>query len=594
MSTGAQKRCFLKSVEETYPNIEVSANDFVFVGRSPECALRDELISRKQLKLKADFNRNRLIFEVIGANPSVLNNAELERNKEYLAKHGDIIEMVPSKYPYKVCFENLDGNLIDENANENTNESVQDSGVNVNVSTSRNVSHKNGVNANLNLSCENEVIAEEPIAAINSGNAIKASKRRIVDSDDDDDEDNAPLKRRKSRINLIRDKDPFADTAAWKSYNKGKLIVHTTADCVASNKIAAYDMDGTLITTASGRVFPTSVDDWKIAFGTVKSTLTKIHAEKCKIVIFTNQAGLAAGRTVLPDLRTKIEKIIEKIAVPVQVFIATDDSQFRKPLTMMWQALSDHLNDDVSIDKSQSFYVGDAAGRPENKPLKKKKDHSSVDRLFALNLHLPFFTPEEHFLKQSKSKWKKPEFEPRDALNNVPDSLLHPPSSQLTSNSVEVIILVGVPGSGKSSFCKNHLVSAGYEVINQDTLKSRQKCVKRCDECLKDKKKVVIDNTNGKPEDRAHYIKLAKTHKVKCRCFVMATTFTHAEHNIKFRELLDPSHAKISRMVLNNFKKYYKKPALSEGIHEIVTVNFIPTFRNMDEKALYGMYLLGS
>lgn len=598
MSTGAQKRCFLKSVDQTYPNIELNANDFVFVGRSPECALRDEQVSRKQLKLKADFSRNRIVFEVMGANPSVLNNAELEPNKEYLAKHGDIIEMVPSKYPYKVCFENPDENPIDENANENMNESTHDSGVNVNVSTNRNVSQEIQVNANvsmdLNHSSKNEGAAAVLIASTNSSNTSKKQKRRIVESADDDDEDNAPLKRRKSKINLVRDKDPFGDTTAWQSYNKSKLIVHTAADCVASNKIAAYDMDGTLITTASGKVFPISSDDWKIAFGTVKSTLTTMHAEKRKIVIFTNQAGLSNGKTKLPDLRNKIEKIIKKIGVPAQVFISTGDSQFRKPMTMMWQALCDHFNDDMNIDKSQSFYVGDAAGRPENKSMKKKKDHSSADRLFALNLHLPFFTPEEHFLKHSKSDWKRPEFEPRDALTNVPDSLLDPPTSKLTSKSAEVIILVGLPGSGKSSFCKNHLASAGYEVINRDTLKSWQKCAKRCDECLKDKKKVVIDNTNGKPEDRLHYIKLAKTHKVKCRCFVMATTFSHAEHNVLFRELLDPSHPKINKIVLNTFKKFYKKPTLSEGFDEIVTVNFIPAFRNEDEKALYGMYLLGS
>lgn len=598
MSTGAQKRCFLKSVEETYPNIEVSANDFVFVGRSPESALRDEQVSRKQLKLKADFNRNRIVFEVVGANPSMLNNAELEKNKEYMAKHGDIIEMVPSKYPYKVCFENPEEIPIDENANENTTDSTRDSGVNVNVRSNRNVScdNENNPNASMNgnPSAKKDEPAEEPTAATSSGNAKKTQKRRIVNSDDDDDEDNAPLKRRKSKINLVRDADPFADTTNWRSYNERQLIVHTTADCVASNKIAAYDMDGTLITTRSGRVFPVDADDWKTAFGTVKSTLKRMQAEKHKIVIFTNQAGLSKGKTNLPDLRTKIEKIIKTVAVPVQVFIATGNSQFRKPMTMMWQALSDHYNDDVNIDKNQSFYVGDAAGRPENKSMRKKKDHSCADRLFALNLKLPFFTPEEHFLQHSNTQWKRPEFEPRDALFNAPESLLDPPNSELTSKSVEVIILVGGPGSGKSTFCNNHLVSAGYEVINQDTLKTRQKCTKRCEECLKGKKNVVIDNTNGTAKSRADYIKLAKANKVKCRCFVLATTFSHAEHNIHFRELLDPSHAKISKTVLNTYKKYYKKPALSEGFDEIVTVNFIPTFRNEDEKALYGMYLLES
>lgn len=53
-------------------------------------------------------------------------------------------------------------------------------------------------------------------------------------------------------------------------------------------------------------------------------------------------------------------------------------------------------NGGVEIDMKESMYVGDAAGRPAQGS--KKKDFSTSDRLFALNLGIPFFTPEEHFL----------------------------------------------------------------------------------------------------------------------------------------------------------------------------------------------------
>lgn len=60
-------------------------------------------------------------------------------------------------------------------------------------------------------------------------------------------------------------------------------------------------------------------------------------------------------------------------------------------------------NQKIKIDKNESFFVGDAAGRPVNTVLKTKKDHSAADRLFAINVGIKFFTPEEHFKVQNRS-----------------------------------------------------------------------------------------------------------------------------------------------------------------------------------------------
>lgn len=113
-------KCFLKSIDnETpqLPDIEISASDFVYVGRSPECELRDEMVSRKQLKVKADFTRKCIVFEVIGSNPSVLNQEELNKNEEREAKHGDVIEVIAGKYPYMVHFQGADESTTDDNEN---------------------------------------------------------------------------------------------------------------------------------------------------------------------------------------------------------------------------------------------------------------------------------------------------------------------------------------------------------------------------------------------------------------------------------------------------------------------------------------------
>ncbi|OON23177.1 hypothetical protein X801_00912, partial [Opisthorchis viverrini] len=41
------------------------------------------------------------------------------------------------------------------------------------------------------------------------------------------------------------------------------LLIYTHPDCKSSSKIMGFDMDGTLITTASGKTFPKDANDWK-------------------------------------------------------------------------------------------------------------------------------------------------------------------------------------------------------------------------------------------------------------------------------------------------------------------------------------------
>ena len=86
---------------------------------------------------------------------------------------------------------------------------------------------------------------------------------------------------------------------------------------------------------------------------------------------------------------------------------------------------------------SLSFYCGDAAGREENWAPKKKKDHSSVDRLLAINCGLKFYTPEEYFLGHRPVPHKQPAFLPHSLDSTKP--LLDPPDVPLYVTKQEVI-----------------------------------------------------------------------------------------------------------------------------------------------------------
>lgn len=255
------------------------------------------------------------------------------------------------------------------------------------------------------------------------------------------------------------DKSLSNSTKFWHSHEGGKLWFYNggNSNIISSTKIAAYDLDGTLIQTKSGNVFPKDNNDWTISLDCIPKILQNEYSQGYKICIFTNQAGISKGKTSLEGFRKKIEAIVQKLKVPLQVFVATSDGYHRKPLPGMWEYLEKEANNGLEIDKNQSFFVGDAAGRDggvgqDNRSSmngkKRRKDHSSVDRLFAINIGIKFYTPEEHFLRRNPENWIKPSFVPKNHFNTS-QSLLEPKDTALNGGKCEVIVMVGLPGSGK-------------------------------------------------------------------------------------------------------------------------------------------------
>jgi len=49
-------------------------------------------------------------------------------------------------------------------------------------------------------------------------------------------------------------------------------------------QVASFDMDGTLICTKSGKVFPVDDEDWKIQWPQVKSKLKSLDDDGFKVI----------------------------------------------------------------------------------------------------------------------------------------------------------------------------------------------------------------------------------------------------------------------------------------------------------------------
>jgi bifunctional polynucleotide phosphatase/kinase len=59
-------------------------------------------------------------------------------------------------------------------------------------------------------------------------------------------------------------------------------------------------------------------------------------------------------------------------------------------------------------------------------------------------------------------------------------------------SKLEIVLFVGYPCIGKSSFYGRHFEPAGYVHVNQDTLKTRLKCIKAAEQALESGQNCVI------------------------------------------------------------------------------------------------------
>lgn len=74
---------------------------------------------------------------------------------------------------------------------------------------------------------------------------------------------------------------------------------------------------------------------------------------------------------------------------------------------------------------------------------------------------------------------------------------------------MEAVILVGIQGSGKSTFCRERFYHTHVR-LNLDMLKTRHREGILLNACLRAQQRFVVDNTNVLLQEREHYIKAAK------------------------------------------------------------------------------------
>jgi bifunctional polynucleotide phosphatase/kinase len=349
-----------------------------------------------------------------------------------------------------------------------------------------------------------------------------------------------------------------------------------TTDFLYKSKIAAFDIDGTIITTKSGAVFPKSSDDWKFLYDNVVSKLKEFYSENYCIIFISNQAGLKSEEQI-NNWKSKMNNVVKKIGIPICIYASIEKDIYRKPLPTLWNIITSKIDEKINMETS--FYCGDAAGR--------KGDHNDTDYKFALNNKLEFLVPEMFFQGKLSGPVSIKYFD----FNNLKKSSSKDKHIFIPSFAKELIILIGYPGSGKSTYYAKYIEPCGYEVFhkfqtspeimrnlpisgeknNQDTLKTKKKRMTELEKLLKSGKNVVIDNQNYTREIRDIYISFAKKYGYNVRCIVMKTSFEQSKHNMIYRYIKSGGVLpQIPELVYNKYKKNYEAPDMEKESIDII------------------------
>jgi hypothetical protein len=288
-----------------------------------------------------------------------------------------------------------------------------------------------------------------------------------------------------------------------------------------SVKFALFDLDGTLITSQNGhnpKLLHTDKDPKNYIYLFDKDKYFKIFQmlKDCGFVvgIITNQSRinfknctiLQKLENILNDFQSILGWKPYVIVNITRVMMKPSSKSFELLYSLFENLEAKTLETKVSEDEicytvldnnlvvPNIFYVGDACGIDD---IFVPYRFSNVDKDFVFNINQIL----------SKNDLTMNFIRAKDFFGS---------SDIATSTEKEVVILMGNPGSGKSTTAYK-FQKAGYKIIISDELKDKKKILSFVDLNCNFNHSVVIDALNYNSEIRASYIKIAKSYDYKIR-----------------------------------------------------------------------------
>lgn len=307
----------------------------------------------------------------------------------------------------------------------------------------------------------------------------------------------------------------------------------TSSSARNSVKIAGYDLDNTIIQSNNGYGnFCETEDDWHVIHD-MQQDITNKRAEGYIIIIFTNQASTKKRDITL----SRISNVATALGNDLLVLVATKRNMYRKPNIGMWNVMCSILNCEVTL----FIYKG---------------DNDVDDRGFAQNVSNETKIDVDFTLIKNEETSDKDEKDMSDM-------------SDILTDNERIIIMQGMPASGKSTFAtklRDALLAKGQNVVIASNDIHGKKTLNVAKDALKNGNIVIIDNTHATRTQRAPFI-------------AMGREMNHHILGIHIntpRGICEVRNAgrvnKVSRIVYNIYVGKFEEMSYDEGFDRILTI----------------------
>lgn len=250
----------------------------------------------------------------------------------------------------------------------------------------------------------------------------------------------------------------------WKDL--GTVLVYQTPDFQFHSSVIITEFEDCLIKRLAGKKMYHSINPKSISLHD-DEFVKKIREESkdLSIVIISNQ--ISTNKLIIDMIKSKLEQFIKIHKIPILAMFALKPNRLSKPHTGLWTLLNAYYRSKGKTQIQKSCIVSDFGGCitenvRKNGDVTVSTSISDVDRAFATNIGVPFYTIKEYLNPHITERftWNNKSLSPElrkmyiETLSKYKNPNIFAKLAELGESDGYMILIYGAPCSGKTTLAK--------------------------------------------------------------------------------------------------------------------------------------------